>query len=162
MIKERRTRRGEERRGEEEKKNFNCGVVGFSSWHLTTKKRERRRKEKRGQERRGDRIRGKKEKRKKSSRLSTNFGRVWGGGRKRRKEEGSELFLSSVTTLNSSLLDGPFAGFFGFLLLSYALLSLLPSLLSSPVLWIQRTILLSYAALNCSILSSFMLFYPIV
>ena len=119
----------EERRGRgrgEERKKRRILILEFS----IRQPKERRREEKRGQER--GQEGGKKEKRKNSRSISPTRLGDWEGERKRRKEE-SEVFLSSVN-LNSSLLEGPFACFFGFLLLSYALLSLLPSLLSSPVL----------------------------
>jgi hypothetical protein len=94
-----------------------------------------------------------------------NFHQFWEtlGGRKKAKNRRRKGSFSLLVEVNIELLPArvAFAGFFGFLLLSYALLSLLPSLLSShPSYELQRTILLSDAALNCYTLSYFMLFYP--
>jgi hypothetical protein len=148
----------EKKRGEEEKKNFNSRVLEFSSWQLRHQE-ERRRKEKRGGEGTGRRPEGE------AKEFEKNFHQFWEtlGGRKKAKNRRRKGSFSLLVEVNIELLPArvAFAGFFGFLLLSYALLSLLPSLLSShPSYELQRTILLSDAALNCYTLSYFMLFYP--
>jgi len=154
---DRRRRQGERRGGQGKKRRIL--ILDFSSSPVDSFAiMQRGEKEKRGEERRrGDR----KEAKRRSERIREKFPPIWetsGTGlrkkAKKRRRKGSFSLLGQLELLPSPV---AFAGFFGFLLLSYALLSLLPSLLSYEL---QRTILLSDAVLNCYTLSYFMLFYP--
>ena len=124
-------RRGRGRGRGEERKKGRILILEFS----IRQPKERRREEKRRQER-GQQLGDRKEAKRRSERIRGAFPLLdWETGREKESEEKKKVkfFLSSVN-LNSFQLEGSFACFFGFLLLSYALLSHLPSLLSSPVL----------------------------